>query len=149
MANVELTGEILAQVGGIGMVTTTVSTNVGTKQALLPAVPVGKVRVITQITARNASATLADMGDLAVIGFNAGADDVGSLPSQLFALLTSSTKSASWATSFPNGQDIILYPGGLQSQTLGAGGDVLGIVFYDPSITATVDIDTFYYDVPA
>ena len=113
--------------------TTTVHTNIGTKQALLSAVPTGKVRVVTMVVERNVSAdqTLATPGSL-TLGFSAGADnwlDDGDVNS-----LTSTSKT--------NG--LILQTG----RNVGLAGEIFGVII-GSDITATLDIDTFYYDIDA
>lgn len=127
--------------GGVQIKTTTVQTNVGTKQALLAAVPTGKKRIVTQVVARNASASLAAMGDDCSAGFNAGADDAGGVwdSAALAQLLTSTVVLG------PN------FGGGIPplTQTVGMAGEIFGLKFADASITATLDIDVHYYDVDA
>lgn len=118
---------------------TTVSTNVGTKQALLAAVPTGKVRIVTQVVARNASADLSLMADDLQFGFDASPSNWGyAFPGGLY-LLTAANKSMSIVASALSGT--------VNAQTDGAAGDVFGCMFLYTAITATVDIDVFYYDV--
>lgn len=118
-------------------VTATVATNVGTKQALLGAVPVGKVRVVTGVYLRNATADLSTYaGEILGLGFNAGASDYGeptmpgilTIPSVIYNLL-----------NFGSGTNY----------TTGSAGEVFGCLFAVTSVTATLDIDVFYYDVDA
>ena len=120
---------------------TTVSTNVGTKQALLAAVPTGKVRIVTQVVARNASADLSLMADDLQFGFDASPSNWGYAFPGGINLLTAANKSMSIVASALSGT--------INAQTDGAAGDVLGCMFLYTAITATVDIDVFYYDVDA
>lgn len=122
---------------GVQIVTTTVQTNVGTKQALLAAVPTGKVRIVTQAVARNASEDLTDMPDDLGFGFTAGASGwAGSL-------------SAAWAELANNARVVYIPAANQSSAPAGIAGEIFGCIFYDTSITATLDIDVHYYDVDA
>lgn len=123
--------------------TTRVNTNVGTKQALLAAVPTGKVRIVTQVVARNASASLGAVSDGVNLGFNALSSDVGFIRTSSLAGLT----TAAGVTICPVGVDVINQE--YSPFTSGAAGDVFGCIFADDSITATLDIDVHYYDVDA
>jgi hypothetical protein len=121
---------------------TTVATDTATKQALLTAVPTGRVRIVTRVVVRNASASLAEMADALSIGFNALATDVGSFASDELAALTTSAQAA-----------VIDVGGGPGDSgnvvAVGVAGQILGCIFADVAIEATADIDVTYYDVDA
>lgn len=124
-----------AGVAPLQMVTTQVSTNVGTKQALLPAVPAGKVRIVTQAIARDAAADLTaneGAGSL-VLGWNAGADDW--LDDGTLLNLATPLDASGW--TIQGGRDC------------GAATEIFGAICSGFSITTSVQIDVFYYDVPA
>lgn len=121
------------------MVTTIIDTDNPAKQDLLPAVPLGKKRIVTQIVIRNATADLAAMGDILSFGFDGGAGDWESaIGPGLLGRFTDNTVST---TRFPNSDSVV--------QKVGVVGDVFGCAFADSSIDAQVTIDTFFYDVPA
>lgn len=120
--------------------TTEVATNVGTKQALLAVVPTGKRRIISQIVIRQASADLSAMSNGLVFGFNAGATN--SLAFEITAGIFADIQDGT--TSFVRNT---MLDGGLNTD--GVATDVFGCVFTDASITATLKIDVFFYDVPA
>lgn len=120
------------------MTTTRVATNVGTKQALLPAVPTGKVRIVTQVVARNASADLSASSDSMLFGFNAGCDNWGQ------RALTGLVSDSLISSTLGNGDAGI---GGTSSK--GTAGSIFGAIAQDTAITATLDIDVHYYDVDA
>lgn len=114
-----------------------VDTDVGTKQALYT-VPADKRCIVTKAVVRDASATLAAMGDLLQFGFNAAADDWQlQIAGARLATLTGPTLNTVAAPSVDN------------TNVTGAAAAVFGCVFTDPSITATVTIDVFGYLVPA
>lgn len=121
-------------------VTTTVATNVGTKQALLGAVPTGKKRKVTQLVLHNASANLGTYADVLQLGFDAGANNWGNVTSGQISTLS----TASQFCLTPAGG--IYFDG---APNAGAAGDVFGVISNDTSITATLDIDVFYYDIDA
>lgn len=124
---------------GVRIATTTVQTNVGTKQALLAAVPVGKKRNVVMAVPRNPSSTLAALGgegDI-TLGFNSSADN--------WFLDSDGTGFAAL-----NGTGLgiqLIPPGKAASYHIGTEGEVFGIVFGFTDITATLDIDVHYYDV--
>jgi hypothetical protein len=115
---------------------TTVSTNVGPKQALYT-VPASKKCIVTQIIARKASASLAAMGDALLFGFDVGAADYGNpFVGPTLAQLTDSSLAIGTTMLSPSGAGPI---------TIGNAGDVFGCVFNDTSITATLLVDVFGY----
>lgn len=115
-------------------VSTLIDTSVATKQALLDAVPTGQVRIVTQRIFRKVSATLAGLSGAPTLGFNAGGTDQGTGP-----VITGLTGATKYVVSDP--------PAGAVK---GAAGDVFGIIFAaDHSISATMIVDVWYYDVNA
>lgn len=126
--------------GGVQNKTTTVQTNVGTKQALLAAVPTGKVRIVTMMMWRNASENLATMDPAPLIGWDATPTnwiDSDCFPS---ATIEDSGRGQITGPGLTGDAGIVRY---------GVAGEVFGIKFPDTSITATLDIDVHYYDVDA
>lgn len=116
--------------------TTRVQTNVGTKQALLSAVPAGKKRIVIMQAFRNVSQSLAAYNDDTTCGFNADANDGGDwLMNPAIVNLTDATKC-----DVSTGSGI---------RVVGTAGDVWGFKSLDTSINATVDIDVHYYDLDA
>jgi hypothetical protein len=131
-----------ASLGGTPLVritTTRVQTNVGTKQALLAAVPTGKVRIVTRVVWRNASINLSGwVGDIG-LGFSGGAEDWWlSSDGAIIVGLTSSAKASSHSPE-------------VSPFSVGLATEVFGMIFNqpDPEIAATLDIDVHYYDVDA
>lgn len=127
---------------GVRIATTTVQTNVGTKQALLAAVPTGKVRIVTSVVARNASASLGTYDGNIITGFDAGCNNFATSATGSVAALQDNTNQiyitpVDWSA-----------PGPISGHT-GIAGETFGCIFTDDSITATVDIDVHYYDVDA
>ena len=109
----------------------------------MSAVPVGKVRIVTRVVARNASASLAGFSgeDGFYFGFDAGATGSGNL-----------TLSPSAVERLTSTARLIQSSGDISESVvsvIGAAGEVFGISVAFTSITATVDIDVFYYDVDA
>ncbi|HMF55090.1 MAG TPA: hypothetical protein VK619_01910, partial [Pyrinomonadaceae bacterium] len=116
--------------------TTTVNTNVGTKQALYT-VPVGKHCIVTKIVVRSVSASLGAMSDALSFGFDVDAGDFNApLNSTALSTLTDNTL----ALTLHNDAEITLSP-----VKIGSAGNVFGCFFNDTSITATVVIDVFGY----
>jgi hypothetical protein len=115
--------------------TTTVDTNVGTKQPLYTC-PALKHCVITKVILRNASASLATMGDAMFFGFNAGVSDFGSIGAQPLTGITDATVALGFS-QISNGSNVVW--------KIGTAADVFGCAFNDTSITATVVIDVFGY----
>ena len=128
---------------GVQIVTATVQTNVGTKQALLAAVPTGKVRIVTETVARNASTSLAGIGGGIVYGFDVLASNVGGFNWDGTGLIYL-TDDERYITGTLAGA------GGASYSYRGEAGDVLGVIVSgDFGVTATLDIDVHYYDVDA
>lgn len=124
------------------LASTTVDTNVGTKQTLYT-VPAGKRCVVTKVVVRDASANLETMAGALTFGFAAGADEWASIFS-LLVDLNSSSRAFGISALAPRGADL----GGFDSDpffVIGNAADVFGCVFNDTAITATVVIDTFGY----
>lgn len=127
---------LLSAVGGV-----TVHLNTVGKQALYT-VPVGKRCVVTEAIARDASTDLTLYSDIASIGFNVGADDVGGWNWDDVCPLVNGTV---WMGATMNG---FIQGTGAASVT-GVTGDILGFLSGDTSITATVKIDIFGYLIDA
>ena len=141
--DVEVASRVQIGHGIMAVGTAVVQTNVGTKQALLSAVPTGYKRIIDKVVFRNASASLLSMigeGDTSV-GFDVAASNVlidGD--SSNMGNLVSTAKCVACNVDYP--QVAVGFERGLA-------GEVLGVLFSYNGITATVDIDVWYYDVPA
>lgn len=114
--------------------TTTVHTNVGTKQALYT-VPAGKSCVVAGYVMRSASSSLIayDSGETLTLGFDAGASDLGN------------TVMGTIINSFTSPSKMFFSPSNQAVGEMGAAADVLGAAFSDTSIDATVVIDVFGY----
>ena len=121
---------------GVQIVTTTVQTNVGTKQALLAAVPTGKVRIVDKIFARGKTGEPVLTGTI-YFGFGVAADD--------WATPTASTFDSLIGTS----AGVRLLGTNESSFLVGTAGDVFGIIMTNSGDPATIDIDVHYYDVDA
>jgi hypothetical protein len=128
--NSALAAKLSNQTGIALLSSTTVNTNVDTKQSLF-IVPAGKKCIVFAIVLRNASASLAAIGDEAVVGFDEFASDVTNISSGTLASLTGSNQAI--ARSITG-----LIP-------LGGASNALGIVFLDTSVIATVTVDIFGY----
>ena len=124
--------------GGVQIATTTVQTNVGTKQALLPAVPAGKKRNITVIFPRGGAGDYSEMTGALSFGFGASANDFSA------GIDPSTALGDGFVAPVSN-----LTIAGTTSQFIGAAGDVFGCIFSAPSVAPDVDIDVHYYDVDA
>lgn len=122
--------------------TTTVDTDIGTKQALFT-VPVDKHCVPTAVVIRNASASLETIGDSLTFGFGVGASEWGSI-FQLLADLTVPSRGFGLSAFSTPGEDLSIYTRD-PFFIIGAAGDVFGCIFNDPSIDATLVIDVFGY----
>lgn len=121
--------------------TTTVQTNVGTKQALLAAVPTGRKRIVTQIWLRDAlGGDLSDnSGDLN-FGFAADISAIGIYMVFVGEVVATGTNTMVIGPALTTG---------VGSVGSGVAGEIFGCLFEDASITATLDIDVWYYDIPA
>jgi len=88
---------------------------------------------------KNASASLAAMGDAVTLGFDAGASDWASpLTAGMLTKLTNSSLAIPQISAGSIGDGNPL--------TIGNAGTVFGCVFQDASVTAMLDIDVWYYD---
>jgi hypothetical protein len=133
----------VANLGGLSNTTaeallssTTVNTNVGTKQSLYT-VPTGKKAVVTKIIARSSSADLTGMLGSLTFGFDGSALDFGAVfgGNHLALLLDATT-----AILLSNDVNLIGLAG-----VIGNASNVFGCIFNDTSITATLKIDVFGY----
>jgi len=136
-ATLSAAGGLINTTGIALLSSTTVNTNVGTKQALYT-VPAAKACVITQMVLRGASASLAAMGDDTGFGFDSPPANTVLLDSAQLALLTTASRYI-----LPNLSEDVPTFGNFR--TLGNAGEVFGVIFYDTSIVATVKIDVFGY----
>lgn len=120
--------------------TTTVATDVGTKQDLYT-VPTGKRCIVTKVVVKDATTSLAAMGDTLHFGFDGGAGDWNrSIGSGSLARLVDGTVSI---TAVP--EELIA----TGAQTIGTAADVFGCIFNDTSITGgfvTIDVFGYLYD---
>lgn len=132
--------------GSTRIVSTTVATDVGTKQALLSAVPTGFQRIVTRVVVRNASADLTAFAgeDGFYFGYNAGATGSNNLTFSAndVALLTTPALLIQNSGETEEGASLF-------SSVIGEAGEIFGISIGYTSIDATVDIDVHYYDVVA
>lgn len=120
--------------------TRTVSTNIGTKQDLLPPVPAGMERIVpTPPTVRRATESLAGIIGHLTVGW-----DGSNCP----ALMVQRTSLATLHDSLNVTAPPVNAGGLVDNSLIGVEGDIFGGIFNDSSIEAEVTIDTWYYDAP-